>query len=229
MTASPDASPDAFSGAAPGANADWADRTEQAVLDAFLLHVPAQGWSQRALLAACADLGLSAGDAGLLFPNGPRDLAALFSRRCDTVALEALAALNPPPQKIREKIARGIGARLDAAMACEAGARRWTGFLALPTNAPLGLRLTWETADAIWRWAGDVATDENHYSKRAILSGILIPALNIRLADGEQAASDFVDRRIENVMQFEKWKAGLKPSAHLDRMARGLSSLRYGR
>lgn len=225
MTASADTAPHASS----GSNADWADRTEQAVLDAFLHQAPVHGWSRRSLLLACADRGLSEGDAGLLFPNGARDLAALFSRRCDAEALEALEAMVPPPAKIREKIAAGIGARLDAAMAHAKAARRWTGFLALPTNAPLGLRLTWESADALWRWAGDTATDENHYSKRAILSGILIPALNIRLVDGQQAARDFVDRRIENVMQFEKWKAGLKPSDHLDRLARGLSGLRYGR
>ena len=92
----------------------------------------------------------------------------------------------------------------------------------------LGMSLAWESADVLWRWAGDVATDENHYSKRAILGGILIPALAIRLAEGKTAADAFVAARIENVMQFEKWKAGIKPSEHFDRIARTLSRLRYG-
>lgn len=207
---------------------DWAGDTEQALLDAFLPHVALEGWSQRALAKAGADIGLSAGDVGLLCPNGPRDLAALFSRRCDARALAALTALDPPPAKIREKIARGIEARLDAALAHEAAAKRWAGFLALPTNAPLGLSLAWESADVLWRWAGDVATDENHYSKRAILGGILIPALAIRLAEGREAAEAFTAARIENVMQFEKWKAGIKPSEHWDRFAQALSRMRYG-
>ena len=47
---------------------------------------------------------------------------------------------------------------------------------------------------------GDVATDENHYSKRAILAGILTGAFAIRLSSGRQAALQFVDRRIGNVM-----------------------------
>lgn len=206
----------------------WADATEQALLDAFLPRAAAEGWTDRALAMAGADVGLSTGDVGLLCPNGPRDLAALFSRRCDAGALAALGKLDPPPAKIREKIAAGVAARLDAALAHETAARRWAGFLALPTNAALGLSLAWESADVLWRWAGDVATDENHYSKRAILGGILIPALAIRLAEGREAAEAFTAARIENVMQFEKWKAGIKPSESWDRVAQALARMRYG-
>ena len=109
-------------------------------------------------------------------------------------------------------------------------ARRWAAFLALPINAPLGLRLAWESADKIWRWAGDEATDENHYSKRAILSGILIPAMGLRLAEGADAAHAFVAARIENVMAFEKWKATtkLRPSLVMDQVAGALGRIRFG-
>lgn len=69
---------------------------------------------------------------GPALPNGPRDLAALFSRRCDAQALAALKAMDPAPAKIREKIAAGVDQRIEAAMADEAAARRWAGFLALP-------------------------------------------------------------------------------------------------
>ena len=75
--------------------------------------------------------------------------------------------------KIRERIRCAVEARLDAAIQDEAAVRRWMGFLALPMQAPLASRLAWETADALWRWAGDEATDENHYTKRVILSGIV--------------------------------------------------------
>ena len=82
--------------------------------------------------------------------------------------------------------------------------RRCAAFLALPTNADLGRKLTWETSDLRWRWAGDTATDWNHYSKRTILSGILIPAMTMRWFDSKDAADAFVAARIENVMAFEK-------------------------
>ena len=109
------------------------------------------------------------------------------------------------------------------------GYGRWAGFLSLPLNLPLALRLVWEGADGLWRWAGDTATDENHYSKRAILSAILVSTTAIDLASGREAALAYLDARIQNVMDFEKWKAGLKPADLAREVAGALASIRYGR
>ncbi|WP_298745605.1 COQ9 family protein [uncultured Brevundimonas sp.] len=208
--------------------ADWADRTEQAVLDAAIERAPALGWNSRMVRAACAANGLSRGDEELLLPNGARDLAALLSRRHDARALAALSDLDPASLKIRERIARAVSARLEAGAADLEATRRCAAFLALPPNADLGLKLAWESADQLWNWAGDTATDWNHYSKRAILSGILIPALTLRWFDGRDAAEAFVARRIDNVMAFEKWKAGKDFDAPLRKMTEALSRMRYG-
>jgi ubiquinone biosynthesis protein COQ9 len=209
---------------------DWAEATEQQVLDTALGIIPQEGWSARMAILAGAAAGLSAGETELLLPHGPTDLAALLSRRHDARALAALGQLDAKGLKIREKIARAVAARTDAAMDDEAAVRRMSGFLALPQNAALGLRLTWESADALWRWAGDTATDENHYSKRVLLAGILAGTLAVRLASGTEAAADFTARRIDNVMTFEKWKATtkLRPSLMMDAVAGALGRLRYG-
>lgn len=210
------------------AGGDWADRMEQAVLDAAVERAPALGWNGRMVRAACAANGLSRGDEELLFPNGARDLAALLSRRHDDRGLASLANVDPKSLKIRERIARAVSARLEAGAADLEATRRCAGFLALPTNVDLGLQLAWESADLLWNWAGDTATDWNHYSKRAILSGILIPALTMRWFDGKEAADALVARRIENVMTFEKWKAGKDFDAPLRKMTEALSRMRYG-
>src|ERR1700756_3008201 len=185
---------------------DWADAAEQRVLDAALSLVTDCGWTNRLVMRAAEACGLSPGDAELLLPNGPRDLAALMSRRCDAHALQALAGAEFDGLKVREKIARAVEARLDAAVENQPAARRLAGFLALPQNLGLGLQLAWESADKLWRRAGDVAADENHYSKRAILAGILVSALAIRIQHGRAAAEDFTFNRIENVMSYEKLK-----------------------
>ena len=204
----------------------WALETEQQVLDAALRIAPRLGWGRATLVAAAKACGLSPAEADLLFPNGGRDLAALLSRRHDAAALAALP--DPAALKIRERIRAAVVARLDAAAVDQAALRRWLGFLALPMNLPLALRLVWESADQLWRWAGDTATDENHYSKRAILSGILIGTLVQDLTAGRGAALETLDARIQNVMDFEKWKAGVKPSDFAKDVAGALARLRFG-
>ena len=205
---------------------DWAEATEQQVLDAALTITTTQGWTWPAVRAAGKAAGLSVPETELLLPHGPADLAALLSRRHDARALAALP--DPASLKIRERIRAAVEARIDAAAQDEAAVRRWSGYLSLPLNFTLGLKLLWESADGLWRWAGDTATDENHYSKRAILSGILATALAIRLSSGREAAMTFVDARIENVMSFEKWKAGLKPADLMRDAAAALGKMRYG-
>ena len=207
---------------------DWGDRMEQAVLDAAIVRAPIMGWNNRMVRAACEDNGLSLGDEELLLPNGARDLAALLSRRHDDRALATLADLDVASLKIRERIARAVSARLEAGAQDLEATRRCAAFLALPTNADLGLKLAWESADHLWHWAGDTATDWNHYSKRTILSGILIPAMTMRWFDGREAADAFVSRRIDNVMAFEKWKAGKDFDAPLRKVTEVLSRMRYG-
>ena len=65
----------------------------------------------------------------------------------------------------------------------------------------------------MWRAAGDTATDFNHYSKRAILGAVYSASLLYWLDDDseDQAATwDFIDRRIDGIMKFEKTKASAK-------------------
>ena len=210
----------------PMSNADdWAQDAERQVLDAALHIAADRGWTWPTVKAAGAAAGLSEADVELLLPHGPRDLAALLARRHDALTLAALP--DPAGLKIRERIRLAVMTRIDLAAQDEGAVRRWAGFLALPIHLPLALRLLWDSADRLWRWAGDTATDENHYSKRMILSGILIPALTMRWFDGREAAEAFVQRRIDNVMTFEKWKAGKDFDAPLRKATAWLGRMRY--
>jgi ubiquinone biosynthesis protein COQ9 len=214
-----------------GTSGDWAAAAEQRLLDEAVRLAPAEGWTRLMTRNAGRAAGFSDGETELLIPHGPADLAALFSRRHDA---RALAILGPAPAdelKVRERIYRAVEARLDAAAQDETALRRWMGWLALPPNTPLAARLAWESADRLWRWAGDTATDENHYSKRALLAGILTGALAIRLASGRADALTFTERRIEDVMRFERFKAAtpIRPYDLLAGAAAALGRIRYGR
>jgi ubiquinone biosynthesis protein COQ9 len=221
--------PSAAALAPEGPRADWAETAEQRLLSAALLLAPTHGWTSQTVRLAARHAGLPEADAVLLLPNGASDLAALLSRRHDRAAWQALADVDPRSLKVRERIQRGVLARVEAAAADEAAVRRLLGFLALPGHIPLAARLLWESADGIWRWAGDTATDENHYSKRMILSGVLGPAIALRLSGGRDAAEHYVFHRINDVMAFEKWKAGLPRADVGFQLAGLLGKLRYGR
>lgn len=212
-------------------HADWTEAAEARLLDEAIRLAPSEGWTGRTVRLAGRAAGFSDGETELLLPQGPADLAALLSRRHDARALVILQDVDPAALKVRDRIARAVEARLDAAAADEGASRRCAGFLALPRNLPLAGRLAWESADGLWRWAGDAATDENHYSKRAILAGVLSGALAVRLSSGRGAALRFAQRRIDDVMRFETWKAkaGVRPEQLLHSAAATLGRMRYGR
>ena len=69
----------------------------------------------------------------------------------------------------------------------------------------------------MWRLAGDTATDFNHYSKRAILVGVYGSTILVFLDDESEDLAEtraFLDRRIGDVMRFEKAKARWKRRRH---------------
>ncbi|MDP2738975.1 MAG: COQ9 family protein, partial [Pseudorhodobacter sp.] len=91
-------------------------------------------------------------------------------------------------------------------------ARRGAAVFALPQYAATGAGLIWGTSDAIWRALGDSSQDFNWYSKRLSLSAVYSACVLYWMGDSSEGRRDtleFIDRRIENVMQFEKVKGKL--------------------
>jgi ubiquinone biosynthesis protein COQ9 len=208
---------------------DWTEDAEARLLTAAIPLAPDFGWTSRLVARAARGASLSQGEAMLVVPNGARDLAALFSQRHDKAALKALASVDGSALKVRERIFRAVEARLAAAAADGEATQRWAGYLALPQNAALAMRLVWASADGLWRWAGDRSTDENHYSKRAILAGILVSTLTVRLNGGAEAAQAHLAMQIDRVMAYERWKAKVRAPDLARDLAAALGRMRYGR
>jgi ubiquinone biosynthesis protein COQ9 len=168
------------------------------------------GWSWTSIRAATRMLDLPAGEAERLFPGGPLDVLAYVSERADRRMVEDLEAEGVLDLKIRDRIREAVRIRLERHVGNREAARRALALLALPFNGPLALRLLYRTIDAMWYAAGDTSTDFNFYTKRATLAAVysstLLYWLNDRSPDSE-ATWDFLERRIDNVMQIEKLKA----------------------
>ncbi|MEZ5726219.1 MAG: COQ9 family protein [Paracoccaceae bacterium] len=183
--------------------------TRDRLAKAALLHVPFDGMNLAALRAGARDIGLSGDVAEAFFPGGGADLAAWIHRRGDARLAEWMQ--SAPAGRISERIADAIRQRLE--FADVELVRAASAVLALPANQPLAARLMWETADTIWNGLGDSSRDVNWYSKRATLSTVYAASVLYWLGDlSEDHAEtrDFIDRRIDGVMQFEKLKAQVR-------------------
>jgi ubiquinone biosynthesis protein COQ9 len=203
------------------------------ILEAFPAHAARLGWTDAAFKAACEEVQLSEGEAALACPNGAADLFDAFADRADQAMLEALDDLDLPAMRYSQRVKACVQLRLEAQVPYKAAARAMTRALTRPDRAPIAARLLWRTADRIWRALGDTSTDENFYSKRAILSGVLASTYARWFSDDSadhEATWAFLDARIDNVMQFEKFKARLKPISEGVQTAVGVAArFRYGR
>lgn len=206
--------------------------TRDALLQAMLGHAAFDGWTRQSFDLARQDIDLDAGTAHLACPLGELDLIAHWSRQLDDRAAAALAAMNLPAMKIRDKVTAGVLARLEAICEFEEAARRARARLLLPDAGHRASGLVWATSDMIWRAIGDPSTDINFYSKRTILSGVYATTLAVWLNETDPVkpeARAFLDRRIQNVMDFEKAKYQVKSfTDKLPDPAGLLARLRYG-
>ena len=188
------------------------DDTATRLLDAALNHVAFDGWSETTFRAAVTDAGVDPVVARGLFPRGAVDMAIAFHRRGDDAMAARLAQADDEGLRYRDKVARAIRTRIEVVDDREA-VRRGTTLFALPLYAPDGAKLIWGTADRIWTELGDSSRDFNWYTKRATLSAVYSSTVLYWLGDDSlenHATWEFLDRRIEDVMRFEKTKAKVR-------------------
>lgn len=179
------------------------------LLDAALMHVPFDGWSEASFRAAAMDAGMDIAMARALCPRGAVDLALAFHARGDAAMLARAKSVDMSDFRYAEKVTAYVRYRLEAADDKEA-VRRGTTLFALPMYAADGAKAIWGTADAIWKALGDTSRDVNWYTKRATLSGVYSATVLFWLGDDSVDHVDtwaFLDRRIDDVMQIEKVKA----------------------
>ena len=188
------------------------------------------GWTEEALKQAAALAGVDSAVARLAFPRGAMDMIGAWIDSTDARMLAHFADGHLSTLKVRDRIRTLLQFRLDALVGMEEALRRALAIQAMPQNLARTLKTGWHSADLMWRLAGDTATDYNHYTKRALLCGIYTATLAVFVDDESEDKAEtraFLDRRIENVMQFEKAKAQLLGNRQGFDVARFLGRLRY--
>ena len=188
------------------------------------------GWTRAAVDSAAGQLGVDPLQARLAMPKGQAAMIDLYIQEVD----RALEAYFTPERlaklKIRDKIRALVWRRLEIMAPAREAVRRALAILAMPQNLPLALRISWRSADLMWRIAGDTSTDFNHYTKRVTLGAVYGSTLMAWLDDQSEGWGDtaaFLDRRIDDVMRFERFKAEWRGSSDHLSLSRFLGRLRY--
>lgn len=189
------------------------------------------GWSRKAIESAAASAGIPVEQAMLAFPKDKAGIIDCYVQAVDRALEEKWPANKLAALKIRARIRTLVWTRLEIMGPAREAVRSALATLALPQNLPLAARIGWRSADGMWRLAGDTATDFNHYTKRATLSAVYASTLLVWLDDDSEGWADtaaFLDRRIENVMQFERWKSEWRGTSERRlSLTRFLGRLRY--
>lgn len=217
---------------------DFADMTLDELRLALAPEIAASavfdGWNATALEAAAEMAGADVDVARLAFPAGrsqAMDMIEAWVASVDAQMEEAWPQDKLAELKIRERIRTLVAFRLEAVEHVDEAVRRAMSIMAMPQNAARSLQLGWRSADIMWRLAGDTATDYNHYTKRGILAGIYSATLAVFVNDeseGKEKTHEFLGRRIDGVMKFEKAKAQfLNKDIELPSLSRFLGRLRY--
>lgn len=183
------------------------------LLAAALPHVAFDGWTEATFRAAAADAAIAPDLARVLCPRGALDLAVDYHRAGDRTMEARLAASDLTGLRFSQRVALAVRLRLQDAD--RDAVRRGAALFALPANMATGSGLVWGTADAIWRALGDNSADLNWYTKRMTLSAVYSATVLYWLGDDSPGHADtwaFLDRRIEDVMRFEKTKAEFRAS-----------------
>lgn len=195
-------------------------------------HAAFDGWRPQAVAMAAQEKGVDVDIAQLAFADGAMGMIDAWFASIDAAMLDALPVEHLSTLSIRRRIIALVEARLARVAPDRDALRRALAVLAMPNNVVQAGKLGWRAADAMWRAAGDTATDLNHYTKRMTLSAVYASTLLVFVNDDSDDHADsraFLARRVEDVMRFEKAKTKFRNAGGGERLslARFVGRLRY--
>ena len=185
------------------------------LIEVALKHVVFDGWSNDLLDRIVSDTGVGMVKVLEIFPRGSIDIAIAFHSRDDDRFSEMFlkSDYNDASLRIRDRIYEAIKMRLKVAQVNREAVKRSLALFSNPAYLSDGSRAIWITSDTIWNLLGDQSDDLNWYSKRFILCSVLVSTLIIWIDDDsfqQKETHEFILRRINDVMSFERYKGHLK-------------------
>lgn len=176
------------------------------ILTQALRLAPEHGWNIETIRLAARKLGQDGMMADALFMGGIAGATQGVSEYFDRMTMMHLGThldIANEHWRVRDKIARAVMTRFELMAPYKEGLKVVMG----RDYGRAGARALWRSADCIWVWAGDKATDYNHYTKRALLMGVVVSTTLYWFQDNSvqmRASRQFLERRISNVLEMGK-------------------------
>lgn len=194
-------------------------------------HAAFDGWTPVAVRLAAEEGGVDGDLARLAFKEGAVQMIDVWFRAIDHEMAARLPVETLAAMKVRQRITELVWARIEIVAPEREALRRALAILAMPQNVVAAARMGWRAVDLMWRLAGDTAADFNHYTKRTTLGAVYGSTVLALMDDETPDLADtraFLERRIDNVMQFERFKSDLKGrGAQRPSLSRFIGRLRY--
>ncbi|QIT36347.1 COQ9 family protein [Wolbachia endosymbiont of Brugia pahangi] len=184
------------------------------IIDELIRIIPFEGISDKTLLKVCTDLNLA--NSFCKFRNGIYSALECIVEDLNSSMEAELRNSNLEDMKVQEQIKLAVQICLSN-YATLPNYREFLknilSFSVLPKNIYFSSKLLCRIVDMIWYGIHDQSTDFNYYTKRAILAGVYLSIILFFINDYSEGFADtlsFLDRCINNVMTFQKFKIHLK-------------------
>ena len=187
------------------------ERQRKKILKQALIDINTYGFNENMLIQAAENCNLSKGTLGRLFPEGIYELKEYFFNQTDIEMLKKINHIENKDIRIRDKIYNGVIIRLEIFQKNKDSIKHI--FVSESSTPIKSIKNLWNTADLIWRSAGDTSTDYNHYTKRLLLSWVYLSTLLCWFNDKSKNIEEtklFLNRRIDEVLKFGKTSATIK-------------------
>lgn len=187
---------------------------QKLIVDELIKVIPFEGISDATLLKACTNLNLA--NSFCKFQNGIYSALEYIAENLNSSMEAELRNSNLEDMKVRERVKLAIQIRLSNYAKLpnyRECLKNVLSFSILPQNTYFSSKLLYKTVSTIWYGIYDQSTDFNYYTKRAILAGVYLSTILLFINDYSEDFVDtlsFLDRRINNVMTFQKFKTRLK-------------------
>jgi len=189
-------------------NTKEAEKLQKEIVREALPSVVFDGWTLDLIAQTAQIQGHDKAIVKALFPDGILSILDAYSRIADDEMMRALKDTNPENLRVRERIEVAVMARITWLAQHKDALKESINILGVPTRKGSAARMIWRTCDHIWQWAGDTSTDYNHYTKRGLLSGVLVATTLFWINDDQEdlgRTHNFLISRINNIAKIGRF------------------------